>query len=411
MNYTLNKAISLASAAVALGLTAPALGANVIYLTGSTAFRGNCYGVLSTAGAAGGLWDTAPDIATFGNANPAGCNYMLFHGFITNVETYVSCLWSGSEAGIASVAGNSVDNAPYGPLAGAPATFLKADGTVPYGNNTANPSSGELESGPRAADLSMADTSSAVSMSSSFTLHNFGKVGIVPFTWAKGIQSTPLPAWNRITNITDPQIRVLLGFPQPAAFLTGNPADTNYVYPVGRNKGSGTRVNCLASSGYGVTTPVVQFAVGGIPFNNTLTLVEVDNNGYESGGDVAKSLSVDGSQAQPDPNFGGTGWLAIGYLGTSDAQSASLTTANWLTLNGVMESDGAIEEGQYSYWGNEHLYGANGISGYKLAFGNTFIALIGNKLGGSVPTAHSSGISLRYMHAQKITDTAVPTRL
>jgi len=311
------------------------------------------------------------------------------------------------------VVGNAIDNSPYGPLPGAPATFVKTDGTVSYTDSSSNPTATELEASSRSGDLAMADTSIAVSLSSTFSAHDFGVVGIVPFTWVKNVQSTPLTAWTHLTDVTHAQLKVLLGFPQVAAFLTGNTADSQaYVYPVGRNKGSGTRVNTLADCGYGITKGVVQFSIGGLPFSGGLNLVEVDNNGYESGGDVAKALGVDGSQSQTDPNFGGAGWIAVGYLGVSDATGIGGTaTGNWLSLNGVMESDGAVEEGQYSLWGNEHLYGANGISGYKLTFGNNFVTLVGAQLGGSTASANSSGIQNGFMHAQKLTDTSVPTRL
>lgn len=415
----MNQKFLLTAALVAVGIVS-ADAANTIYLTGSSAFRGNCYNVLAAA-APTGPWDAAPDIATRGNGTASKSSYMLFHGNIGGTETFVSCYWSGSEAGIASVAGNNIDN-DGSPLPGAPATFMKTDGTVSYTGSSSGPSGAELEATSRNADLAMADTSKDVSLSSAFTLHDFGKVGIVTFTWVKNYQSTPLTAWNRLTNITHEQIRVLLGFPQVAAFFTGNTGDTNNVFPIGRNKGSGTRVNTLADCGYGITKPVVQFSINGIPFSgvgDASTLTEVDNNGYESGGDVAKALRVDGTQAATDL-LGGTGYIAVGYLGTGDAIASAdagnnlgaLTVANnWLALNGVMESDGAIEEGQYSMWGNEHLYGANGISGYKLDFGVAFRSLVASSLGGSDPAAHSGGINLSYMHASKETDLAAPTRL
>jgi hypothetical protein len=58
--------------------------------------------------------------------------------------------------------------------------------------------------------------------------------------------------------------------------------------------------------------------------------------------------------------------LTIGYLGISDAQKA-VTNGNGGTVaggdavpleyNGVYESDVAVENGSYPYWGSEHLLG------------------------------------------------------
>jgi len=417
-----NKSL-ITAALLALGFLSQTQAANTIYLTGSSAFRGNCFTVLSTATNAGGMFDATPDIATRGNATSSKASQMLFHGNIGGVEYFVSCYWSGSEAGISSVAGNPIDNSPYGSLPGSPgnSAFLKTDGTVAYTQVATGATGAEKEAASLNGDLAMADTSKDVSLSSTFTIFDFGKVGIVPFTWVKCVQSSPLAPLTAMDNITHAQIRVLLGFQQPAAFFTGNAAHTNnMVYPIGRNKGSGTRVNELADSGYGITKPVQQFSINGIPFTgvgNANSLNVADNNGYESGGDVSKALRVDGTQNSTVD--GNTGYITVGFLGIGDATASAdvpnnllaMTTSSWLKLNGVPESDGAIEEGQYSAWGNEHLYGPNGISGYKLAFGNIFKTKLGASLGGGTPSANSTGIKLGFMHAEKATDVAVPTRL
>ena len=401
-------------ALIAMGFISEASAANAIYFTGSTAFRANAFTVLSASTASGGVWDATPNIATRGNATANKGNDMLFHGTISGTETFVSCHWSGSEAGLASVAGNTIDNGGT-PLAGAPAKFLKTDGSVAYTEIAPAASGTELESSTRAGDLALADTSSTVSLSSTYPFAPFGTVGIVPFTWVKNTNSSPTAAWTDLKNITHDQARTVLGFPQKAVLFTGNPAETTYVYAVGRNKGSGTRVNCLADCGYPISKGVVQFSIGGLPFSGGLDLEEVDNDGYESGGDVAKALGVDGSLQQTDPNFGGTGWMAVGYLGTSDA-AALPVSPNWLTLNGVLESDGAVEEGQYSYWGNEHLYGqsdviSNSAKQYQEDFANLFGTKLNASLGGTVTTAHSGGIQTGLMNAEKLSDTSAPSRI
>src|SRR5882724_7694953 len=407
--------LSLATAAlIAAGFVSQASAANAIYFTGSTAFRGNSFNVLSTSTAGGGVWDAAPQIATRGNATASKGTDMLFHGNISGVETFISCHWSGSEAGLASVANTTVDNSPFGNIPGAPATFLKTDGTVAYTQVCTGATGSELEATTRQGDLALADTSSAVSLTSTYPFASFGTVGVVPFTWVKNTNSVPNSSWTHFVNITHDQARSVLNFPQQAVLFTGNTADTSYIYAVGRNKGSGTRVNELADCGYLIAKDVLQFSIGGLPFSGGLTLAEVDNNGYESGGDVAKALGVDGSCGQTDPNFGGTGWLAAGFMGLGDASSFPVSPY-WLTLNGVLESDGSVEEGQYSAWGNEHLYGesdviSNAAKQYQEDFANLFKTKLGANLGGGTPSAHSSGIQTGFMHAEKLSDTAAPSR-
>ncbi len=412
----------ISAAIIALGVVVQTSADNVVYLTGSTAFRGTVYNALHAPGA---VFDSGATIteAEFGPSQ-SGANYMLFHGNINGTPTYVNCAWSGSEAGIASAANTTIQNTDNNgnpiPLAGSPATWLKADGSIPMtGLQGSAPTSAQLEASSHGADLAQADTSQAVSLTprvpnTATDLKDYGTEGIVTFTWAKNINTTPSAAWSSLKNITVEQAYVLLGNPQPASFFTGNAADGNEtVYVVGRNKGSGTRANALSDTGYGTTRQVQQFSVGGgieTPATGALSLAYEADNGYESGGGVATALGIDGSCLQTDPFNGNTGWIAVGYLGVSDALSHGLTTANWLTLDGVMESDGAIEQGQYSFWGHEHLYGRNGISGYQDTVGQKIFAGVQSILStaGSDPNAHSPGISLNYMQCTKSSDVAYP---
>ena len=413
---------ALTAALVALGFVSAAAAQNVVYLTGSTAFRGTVYNALHTPGT---VFDASPAITEveFGGSSASGANYMLFFGNINGSPTYVNCAWSGSEAGIASASNVTIDNDGT-PLAGSPETWLKADGSITMnGYNSAAPTSGQLEASSHQADLTMADTSQAVSLTprvinTSTDLKDYGVVGVVTFTWAKNINTSPSAEWNSMTNVTIPQLNALFsqGY-QPAAFFTGVATQTNnYVYLVGRNKGSGTRANELADSGYGTTRTVTQFSIGGgvsTTSTGTLTLAYEGNNGYEGGGGVAGALAINGSCGQTDPFFSDKpGWFAIGMMGINDALSHGLTTNNWLTADGVFETDGAIEEGQYAFWGHEHVFGKHNISGFQDTVGGKLFTGVQTALGtsGSNPAAHSAGIALQYMHCDKSSDVAYPTR-
>jgi hypothetical protein len=412
-------------ALIALGVVSIASADNVVYLTGSTAFRSTVYTALHTPG---NVFDGAVTQATRGGSL-GGANYMLFHGNISGTPTYINCAWSGSEAGIASAAGVSIQNTDRNgnpiPLAGSPETWLKADGSVAMTDTTTSPTTAELETSSHQSDLAMADTSQAVSLTpyvanTSTALKDYGTVGIVTFTFAKNVNTTPSAEWTAMNNISLPQANVLFsaGY-QHTAFFTGISSQTNnYVYLVGRNKGSGTRANQLSDTGYGTTTPVQQFSIGGgvQPGDPTtgLVLQYEANNGYESGGGVAAALGIDGSCQQTDPFFPSQpGWFAVGMLGVSDALSHGLAISpNWLTFEGVAESDGAIEEGQYQLWGHEHVLGRSNISGYQDTVGGKLFTGVQTAIGtsGSNPAAHSPGIALNYMHCTKSSDTAYPTR-
>jgi hypothetical protein len=394
------------SALLVLGVISQAGAANVVYITGSTAFRSQSFLAIKASFDGGN-----PTLAARGGSAASGNNgtFMLFHGNVGGAETYVDCVWSGSEAGIAAVAAPG-SHATY---------YLKTDGTVAYTVSSSSPTSAETNTTASTSDIALADSSQAVSLTPSPALVPLGtgspagSVGIVPFTWVKNKNSSPSQAWTRLVNISDGQARVALSGPNVAALFTGNAADTNqYVYVVGRDNGSGTRVDCLSSCRYGITKAVDQWFIGGNPSDGaTLLLTEAVNIGYSSGGTVAKALSIDGSAQQTDPNFGTTGWIAIGYLGIGDATTLLGNGGVWLTLNGVPSTNGTIEEGQFNFWNYERMYGRVGISGFAATYGTSLAGLVPAQLGGSNPAASDVGINPIYMHAAKASDVGDPFHL
>lgn len=414
----MNRKALITSALIGLGILSQASASNEIYLTGSTAFRSRIYSaILALPGWSPAI--TAPQ-ATFGGSSTAGSQYMLFHGTYNGVDTYVNCYWSGSEAGVASVASPGAN----------PVTFLLETDT---GINSGQPTTAQLQAAPQAPDICMADTSQTVSLTPSPKLVGIGtlggtsdpgRVGIVTFTWAKNVNSTPATYWSAIHNITDSQARQLLAGAIYPALITGNPSDVgHYIYCIGRNAYSGTHVNTMINTKVGISFLPVQFTLGGYPHSNgtsfisgsdptPATFTDLHNDGYDGGGDVAKALSIDGSCQAVDNYNGPTGFMAIGYLGMDDANNIGGSNNGptyYLTLNGVAESDGAIEQGQYDYWNYEHMYGRTTIgTGYQYSFGNDLLNTVQGQLGGSVATAHSSGIALADMQCSKTSDQADP---
>src|SRR6266850_5608892 len=108
-----------------LGLASSASAVNFVYITGSTAFRSAAFTAITNS------FDAVPQIATRDGSAASGnnANWMLFHGNVGTVETYVACHWSGSEDGIA---GTAVPG-------GNPTYFLRTDGSVSYSITSAKP--------------------------------------------------------------------------------------------------------------------------------------------------------------------------------------------------------------------------------------------------------------------------------
>jgi hypothetical protein len=415
----INKLTSTLVALGVLSLAGVAQASNpVIYITGSTAARAFFYNAAKTPGQTF-LSGFAGYPKVVSPTDSSGANQIVYEGYINSGGTTnlvdIDCSWTGSEAGIASVAGQGLHqtlaNSTLGlasgsyNLPGVPPTFYtQSSGWQMTAALSAIPGA------PSVPDLAMADTSQTVSQTpkSLYPLVDYGVVGIIPFTFMKGFEKTADATWSNVVNITTAQINQLIGSPQKASFVTGVSTDSSESVAVcGRNIGSGTRANGLLNFQYGINTPVDQFAyrvfytAGGVLSEDTTNalaytpdangLVEVFNDGFDSGGNVAKEMNIDGT---------GQGVVLVGYLGVSDAFAAQTATsgqitagggnATYLPFNGVYESDNAVINGSYSYWGQEHLLGVTGQSPTSQA-GYAATAIVNGLLANEVAASVASG--------------------
>jgi hypothetical protein len=272
----------------------------VVYITGSTAFRANVYTAVN-----GYVFDAAPTYQVASGSVSGSTSVYNAYGTIGGAPYLLSFDFTGSEAGIAALENLSagIPNAYNNSLGNNSAAVLPG---TPLPQGFVNPNNVTATVSGIVPDLALADTSQAVSLSSTkAALTDYGIVGVIPFEWVKGYNSTgsSFSSWNDLTNVTQPQLTYELAGAQKASFFTGNPADTAKVYLVGRNKGSGTRVNTLLDTYYGVNVGVVQYAqanatyvsgaltFGSItPITSVSSLVKVSNDGFDSGSGVAKTL-------------------------------------------------------------------------------------------------------------------------
>ena len=359
--------ISLASAAQAQ---------TIIYLTGSTAARQQVFNALTTAGQV-----FTAVTGKYPGAETGSDNIFAVEGNVTGLgDVIYNCSFTGSEAGIAAVANQpltqSLPNDPNGTgpyaLPGTPQPSYLTGATLAAMTGA---------TAAHASDLSMADTSQTVSRTpiSVASLHPFGIVGVVTFTFMKGYDSAPDAASGRLTNVPVNAFynNLVLGDNLNACNYTGNAADTaDGVAVVGRNFGSGTRANTLLNGAlYPIRGTVIQYAhgtgaqlypsatpgvltfSGNYNYVSSANLFNVGNDGFDSGKGVRQEM-------QTDWNSTSGGVIGIGYLGVSDAKSAALASdqggnhfATYLTYDGVYESDAAIITGAYPFWGTEWLYG------------------------------------------------------
>ena len=386
--------VSLASVAQAAPIT--------IYITGSPAARANFFTAATTAGqifavpnaaGAGGVGIDSPAPNNVNSVNTITFEGTLAFGRLAGQDVIINCAWTGSEAGIASVAGATLKQTLFPPddpnaapggtqyaLPGQPPLYL-----TPASGYTATAPLSAIPGAPANPDLSMADTSQRVSQTPAPLLTEYGIVGIIPFTAMKGYESAPDATYGRVSNVPQPALAqaAISGETLNAYYLTGNLADgVDGIGIIGRNLGSGTKANFMLTGALlPINNPVSQVALNsGYPAGNPGVLTfngpygpagavvdsPVGNDGFDSGSGVQKCLNVDGS---------GLGIVYVGYLGLSDAKhaknddntgaggvgaAANSGAAVVLSYNGVYESDSAVETGNYTWWGQEHLYGTPG---------------------------------------------------
>ncbi len=327
----LNKSI----VAAVLGLSvADVSHAGVIYLTGSTAARSTVYAALAAPGA---VFQGTPTITTYAGSSASGSTYMAFVGTLVggSGSTTIDCDWSGSEAGIKDVADAQSESFLN------PATLNGAN------NGAANPTDVVSET----VNMAMADNAQAYSRTTTPAVGTQTEVGIVTFEFVRN------PGLWTGTNVTDAQVQQALGGFAPRALFDGNSAHTgDFVYVEGRNNQSGTRVNAFGDSGFGILNPPQQIEINSSGVMQDLTGGGVYSGdfGASSGGSLAATMGAN-TTAQTDQVNGGTpGFSVIAYLGLSDAATAITDGGTALSFNGIPFSAAAVEQGQYSFWGNEY---------------------------------------------------------
>lgn len=320
-----------------------------IFVTGSTAFRGATINALEACLNSGFIEESFGDSTTPAPFRAEQTSkYNTIYGMLTADSTCViiRCAWSGSEAGYHDLVACATLTESFEPV----------DTTYPTASADST-STVTLDATKHAVDIAMADTSQAFAqpVSRSPALANCCNAGIIPFKWLKNAQTSgdiaANPMYGRLTGVTHAQLRTCILNASKGALFTGNDADQQFVYVAGRDNQSGTRANVLLDLGFSVTTPVKQTILSQ---TTPPTLGALGNGGQASGGTLATTMKETGSLSTADTINGGTGWIAIAYMGAADAANAEAGGAVDLTLDGVAETDAAVQNGQYSYFGYEN---------------------------------------------------------
>jgi len=273
-------AVLLASAGAA-SVSSASAAATTIYISGATTYRAPVTQAILDTASTGILVSGSTTIA-YNGSSVYGAGAAIFHGYLKNggQEVYIKTYWTGAAAGVydvalpnaftgwidspATITGTIPGTSSSGTLAPAPGTsipgtYSKTDSHAPdailsdaLATTVAN------EYGTFDSSVSSAITAAGLlpcgnsTRNPSSTAASKNTVGIAPMVWVVG-NSAIAPTFN---NISQQAANSLINGPTSAALLSGSSADkNNWVVCIGRNEDSGTRVNTLAESKAGVTTP------------------------------------------------------------------------------------------------------------------------------------------------------------
>ncbi len=320
-----------------------------IVITGATAFRASANNAIIQL--LGG--PTAAEYAYVGTQGIDGTNRAIFRGNIGSDPYVIRVSWSGSTAGIAAVANNT-------PVE----VLLLSEPTAVGGVQV--PGTPSYVFVPAA--FAFSDVAQASSTTLSPTLVG-SEVGVVPFQF---VASRTAPA--SLENMTDQIMEALYSSSEvPLYVFTGDLADTDTVYAVGRNNGSGSRATVLAETGYGVFQPVAQYQPtlnkpdDDDPSTWTVTgFGALSNGGFSSNSFIRDVVQADASA------FG----IFLSYLTGSDAVVATSNGALGLTYNGMEFTTDNILNGPYTLWGYQWFYQNPSITAEEATFGALFEAAI-----------------------------------
>jgi hypothetical protein len=414
----------LIAAIAAMGIASASAG-EAVYLTGATAFRSAANATLF-ATYANNL--VAADKSS-GSRNDS--SYLKFTnitvGTSTNIDLYVG--WSGSEAGIRTVASPSSN-----PVLQAFYKTSLVKGTNAY----SVASSGNTEN--IKGMIAFSDTWQEVSnfQGRAKDGRTYGTlqrvaVGVCPFSYYVN-KGTPISNVN-IQNLTQ-----ILGAGEARLNLfTGNAADTNSkLWLTGRDPFSGTRVTQLILSKYGYNTPVVQYQAAGIT-NGVITevkryasnnssglVVSAANNGESSGGTLTGYLTNTSVVTKKPLGITlGTNNYFLAPVSVGDAFTKILDGCTPVDFQGVNGRWGRTNEiiaagtniaaldsgytniitGKYPLWSYEHvLWPATGLS----AAGSNVVTFLTNQITSYETTNPLLGgnIKLGDMKVKRIADGA-----
>ena len=391
------------AALIAFAFAGIASAQTTVRITGSTAFRA------ATATAIGNILNPGYTYGYIG-ANLNGANQSTFVGTTKtgNISVIIKCSFAGSVGGVQTIAQQSPVVTTANPYI-SETNALTATGLVLTAGTATFDS-------PANADIAMSDTYQS---STAFTGTGYNTladtvVGVVPFVWTKGAHSDTAVAASlaTVTNITPLLARAILTGGAPLSMFTGTVADsTVYVYAMGRDEDSGTRLTTFAESGFGVFGSPIQYeatiasgAINSIAAYHAQTVLGISysagHSGYSSGGTLATTLNTPVAAAARDAL--NSKFALFAYFGVNDANGVN-GGANNLTYNGVAYSVAAVQEGRYSFWGYEHLMYRSTLTGNAKTVADQLAAQI------KTTDATVSGVLLSTMHVSRVTEGAVIT--
>lgn len=407
-------------------LITPAFADVIVDITGATAFRAACLTSIKAS------FDAAPSASyQFAHNKAEGdvinSDNSLWVGKFPGITgtTTIRCTFNGSVQGIRALVDSPAQNPSFYDNTNAGNLITAASST---GGETHKDTANFAKAFVTAqAEIAFSDVAASSTPFSAPLQPADPAAGVVVFTMLTNQGSS-------VANVTTQNFRALFGLGKaPLSQFTGDPANSTFVYAVGRNDGSGTRTAYLAETGFGIANPVVQYIVNegnaGTDENTVMQVAPVGgvnvpalngqdsrnkstvwgqdqagNGGYNSGSGLVTAMGRKGTSVQILDEDGGTigtnradlvTWISLNDAITARDAGAVFCAYNGYKLNDVAVSGttmsaadlGKVTHGAYTAWSYQQMYRRNDLtSGDVVSVYNTIKAAIqGNLATAGVP--------------------------
>lgn len=354
----LNNTLLASSLPLAFAVSAHAQ--TVIHIAGSTAFRAATITAIEKTLSAG---FTFAYVGSAGTGNELKASQTIFKGNVVingnTVPVEFKTSFEGSVGGVADLVNGLTVGTGGSAYPSGGGGWLADSNLPPSGGKAIAPGSNPPLDPASVPDVAMSDSFQKSTPFTSTTLS--GKIiGIVPFEWVKGLDTSLSTLKNLATTDSYNLLKGSYTFSGAKVYAIGRDEDSGTRLAAYENASAGKDNGDIGNGPYPSVPQQYQFAASGTPTLwaapvtvDGFTYNNAGHSGSSSGGTLASNLNT------------ATTVPYVAYLGINDAANVN-SGKNGLTFNSKAYSVANVDTGAYTFWGYEHFLYLPTLSGTAL---------------------------------------------